>query len=74
MLGQNSFEQATLFKKSTDVNGIVLTKMDGTAKGGIIFGIADQLEIPIAYISYGEKVEDLKRFDHTAYVSDLLHQ
>ncbi len=72
MLGQNSFEQAQLFNDSTDVSGIVLTKMDGTGKGGIVFSIADQLNIPIAYISFGEKMEDCKAFDAQTYVKELL--
>lgn len=72
MLGQNSFEQAKLFKECTDVNGIALTKMDGTGKGGIVFAIADQLEIPIIYITFGEQPEQLKLFNTQEYVKDLL--
>ncbi len=72
MLGQNSFDQAKLFKESTDVNGIVLTKMDGTGKGGIVFSIVQQLEIPIAYISFGEKVDQIALFDRDAYLKELL--
>lgn len=72
MLGQNSFEQAKLFHESTDLTGVVLTKMDGTGKGGIIFSITQSLDVPVAYISFGEKVEDLKRFDAQAYVHELL--
>lgn len=72
MLGQNSFEQATLFHESTPIDGIILTKMDGTAKGGMVFAIAHDLKIPIAYISYGEKPEQFKLFDSSEYVQDLL--
>lgn len=72
MLGQNSFEQAKLFQECTQVDGVVLTKMDGTAKGGIVFSLADQLNLPIAYITFGETVADIKRFDNTHYVEDLL--
>ncbi len=72
MLGQNSFEQAQLFHESTDLSGILLTKMDGTGKGGIVFSIADQLQIPIRYISYGENPEAFKSFDAHAYVQELL--
>ncbi len=72
MLGQNSFNQAELFNESTDINGIVLTKMDGTGKGGIVFSISKDLSIPIAFISYGEKIKDLKLFDFKEYVNDLL--
>ncbi len=73
MLGQNSFEQAQLFKKSTNVNSIVLTKMDGTGKGGILFAISDQLSIPIEYITFGEQPDQLKLFDAQEYVHGLLY-
>lgn len=73
MLGQNSLEQAKLFNESTQLNGIVLTKMDGTGKGGIVFGISQELNIPIAYISYGEQAEQLKAFDAQEYVQDLIN-
>lgn len=72
MLGQNSFDQAKLFKESTDVSGIVLTKFDGTGKGGIVFSISQQLQIPIAYISFGEKVDQIALFDQGNYVKELL--
>ena len=72
MLGQNSFEQAKLFKESTDVDGIILTKMDGTGKGGIVFAIAQELGIPVAYLTFGEQSEQIKRFDVQEYVSELL--
>lgn len=74
MLGQNSFEQAKLFKESTDVNGIVLTKMDGTGKGGIVFAITQQLHIPIAYITFGEALDQCKLFDAHEYVENLVSQ
>lgn len=72
MLGQNSFEQAKLFKESTDVTGIILTKMDGTGKGGIVFAIAHDLGIPVAFMTFGEQVEQIKIFDPQEYVSELL--
>jgi fused signal recognition particle receptor len=72
MLGQNSLEQATLFKESTNLNGVVLTKMDGTGKGGIVFAISDMLGIPVWYLSYGEQVDQLKKFDKNEYVQNLL--
>ncbi len=72
MLGQNSFDQAKLFKESTNVDGIVLTKMDGTGKGGIVFSITDQLKLPIAYISFGEKLDQLAPFNPEEYLSTLL--
>jgi len=73
MLGQNSLEQARIFNESTAVDGVVLTKMDGTGKGGIIFAIAQELGIPVAYLSYGEGVDQLKQFDAQEYVTDLLN-
>ncbi len=72
MLGQNSFEQAKLFKECTQIDGIILTKMDGTGKGGIVFAIADELTIPIWYLTFGEQVEQLKQFDKNEYVTNLL--
>ncbi|MEX0848787.1 MAG: signal recognition particle-docking protein FtsY [Candidatus Dependentiae bacterium] len=72
MLGQNSFEQAQLFNESTDVSGVVLTKMDGTGKGGILFSVTDQLHIPIAYISFGETPDAYKLFNAQQYVQELL--
>lgn len=73
MLGQNSFEQAKLFNEATQVNGIVLTKMDGTGKGGIVFSIVNELHIPVAYISFGEQLDQYKLFDKKQYVHDLLN-
>ena len=60
MLGQNSFEQAKIFNESTNLDGIVLTKMDGTGKGGIVFAIVQELKIPVAYITFGENSEAIK--------------
>lgn len=74
MLGQNSFEQAKLFHESTSVSGVILTKMDATAKGGIVFSIINELKIPIAYISYGEQPQDFKLFKADEYVSSLLEE
>jgi fused signal recognition particle receptor len=72
MLGQNSFEQAKLFKESTDVTGIVLTKMDGTGKGGIVFAIAQELTIPVVFMTFGEQADQIKQFDPLEYVTELL--
>jgi fused signal recognition particle receptor len=74
MLGQNSFEQARLFKEATDVSGVVLTKMDGTGKGGIIFSVLTELAIPIVYITYGEQIKDIAVFDGKKYVEELLQK
>lgn len=72
MLGQNSFGQAQIFHECATLQGIVLTKMDGTGKGGIVFAIAQELGVPVAYLSYGEQPEALKLFDAQEYVSSLL--
>lgn len=72
MLGQNSFEQAKTFNESTQVNGVVLTKMDGTAKGGIVFAINQELHIPITFISFGENFENLKVFKAQEFVKQIL--
>ena len=72
MLGQNSLEQARIFNDICKIDGIVLTKMDGSGKGGIVFAIAEELKIPIAFLSWGEKVEDMAPFDAKMYVANLL--
>ena len=69
--GQNALSQAREFGEVTDLTGIVLTKLDGTAKGGIAVAIVSELNIPVKYIGYGEKIEDLKRFDPKEYVKGL---
>lgn len=74
MLGQNSLEQATLFHESTQLDGIVLTKMDGTGKGGIVFGITGQLGVPVAYVTFGEQLDQIKSFDAQEYVHQLLNE
>ena len=69
--GQNALMQAKEFAEATDVNGIILTKMDGTAKGGVAIAIKEELGIPVKYIGYGEGVEDLKEFDVDEYIDKL---
>ena len=69
--GQNGIEQAKVFMESAAVNGIVLTKMDGTAKGGVVLAIKDILGIPVKYIGFGERMEDLRPFDINAYLVGL---
>lgn len=69
--GQNAIAQAQIFTQAMSVTGIVLTKLDGTAKGGVILGIADQLGIPVRYIGVGERVEDLRAFDAEEFVEAL---
>ena len=69
--GQNAFEQAKQFSLATDINALAVTKLDGTAKGGVIIGISDQMNIPVKYIGVGEQMEDLQLFDKKAFVDSL---
>lgn len=69
--GQNAIEQAKQFTKATDVNALAVTKLDGTAKGGVVLGIVDQFNIPVKYIGVGEQKEDLQLFDRYAFVDSL---
>lgn len=69
--GQNAFAQAREFISATDVTAIALTKLDGTAKGGVVLGISDQFKIPVKYIGVGEKMTDLQVFDRVAFVESL---
>ena len=69
--GQNAIEQARQFIKTTEVNAIALTKLDGTAKGGVVIGISDEFNIPIKYIGVGEKMEDLQIFNKQEFVDSL---
>ena len=70
--GQNGLIQAKQFMETADLTGIVLTKLDGTAKGGIVFAIADQLQLPVKYVGVGEKIEDLLEFKPVEFVEALL--
>lgn len=72
--GQNGISQAKLFRESSDVNGIILTKLDGTAKGGIVIAIRDQLGIGVKYIGLGEGIDDLKPFDLDTYLYGLCEE
>lgn len=72
MLGQNSFNQAQIFHQAIKIDGIVLTKIDGTGKGGIIFSITQELGLPVEYISFGEQMNDLKLFNAQEYVANLV--
>jgi len=69
--GQNAFAQAREFTSATDVTAIALTKLDGTAKGGVVLGISDQFKIPVKYIGVGEKMTDLQIFDRVVFVESL---
>jgi fused signal recognition particle receptor len=72
--GQNGLRQAEAFKESAALTGIILTKLDGTAKGGIVIGVAATLQIPVKYVGIGEKMEDLIPFDPIGFVDDLLSE
>lgn len=69
--GQNAIEQCTQFTQATDVNALALTKLDGTAKGGVVIGISDQFKIPVKYIGVGEKIGDLQLFNKKDFVESL---
>ena len=69
--GQNAFEQAKQFTLATEVNALAITKLDGTAKGGVVIGISDQFKIPVKYIGIGEGIDDLQVFNRTEFVKSL---
>ena len=69
--GQNAFEQAKQFTAATEVNALAVTKLDGTAKGGVVIGISDQFHIPVKYIGLGEGIEDLQVFRKREFVNSL---
>jgi len=71
--GQNAFEQAKQFTATTEVNALAITKLDGTAKGGVVIGVSDQFQIPVKYIGVGEGVDDLQIFDRVAFVETLFN-
>lgn len=71
--GQNAYHQAQEFSKATDVTSLAVTKLDGSAKGGVVIGIVDQLKIPIKFIAIGEGIDDLKVFDKKEFVSSLFN-
>ena len=71
--GQNAFEQCKQFTEATDVNALAITKLDGTAKGGVVIGISDQFKIPVKYIGVGESMNDLQLFDKKAFVDSLFN-
>jgi fused signal recognition particle receptor len=71
-IGQNALAQAKLFKETTDFSGLVVTKLDGTAKGGVVLGVCDELRVPIRYVGIGEGVDDLRMFHADDFVAALL--
>ena len=70
--GQNAYEQARQFQAATQINALAITKLDGTAKGGVVIGISDQFQLPVKYIGLGEGINDLQLFDKVAFVETLL--
>ena len=71
--GQNAFEQAKQFTKATEVTQLAITKLDGTAKGGVVIGISDQFQIPVKYVGLGEGIEDLQVFSKREFVDSLFN-
>ncbi len=71
--GQNAFAQAKEFARATDITGLVVTKLDGTAKGGVVVGVSDQFGIPVRFIGVGEKIDDIKPFDKDSFVAALFN-
>jgi len=69
--GQNAFEQAKQFTAATEVTSLAITKLDGTAKGGVLLGISDQFQIPVKYIGVGEGIEDLQNFEAEQFIQTL---
>ena len=72
--GQNAYQQAKEFSRATDITSLAITKLDGTAKGGVVIGIVDQLKVPVKFIGIGEGIDDLKVFDKKEYVESLFRK
>ena len=70
--GQNAVNQVEVFDEIIDIDGIILTKLDGTAKGGFVFSLAQELSLPVVYAGVGEKMDDLEMFDSKAFVEAIL--
>jgi len=71
--GQNAFEQAKQFTAATEVNALAVTKLDGTAKGGVVIGISDQFQVPVKYIGVGEGIDDLQVFNKFEFVDSFFN-
>ena len=67
--GQNAIEQVKAFKETVDITGIILTKLDGTAKGGVVIGITNENNMPVKYIGVGEKIDDMEKFNSEDFVN-----
>lgn len=72
--GQNAYEQAKQFSAATQITALAITKLDGTARGGVVIGISDMMKIPVRYIGVGERVEDLQIFDKVRFVDSLFRE
>ena len=72
--GQNAVIQAKKFKETADITGLILTKLDGTAKGGAVFSIKDEIDIPVKFIGVGEKIDDMQPFDAKMFVDALMQE
>lgn len=72
--GQNAVMQAKKFKEAADITGLILTKLDGTAKGGAVFSIKDEIDIPVKFIGVGEQIDDMQPFDAKMFVEALMHE
>ena len=72
--GQNAFQQAKEFARATDISALAITKLDGTAKGGVVIGIVDQMKVPVKFIGIGEGIDDLKVFDRKEFVNSLFNK
>ncbi len=70
--GQNAIMQVKAFKETTDITGIVLTKLDGTAKGGVVIGIVDENKIPVKYIGVGEQIDDMEVFNSEHFLEAII--
>jgi len=69
--GQNAYQRAKEFARATDITALAITKLDGTAKGGVVIGISDQMQVPVKFLGIGEGIDDLKVFDKKEFVSSL---
>ena len=70
--GQNAVAQVETFGEIIDIDGIILNKLDGTAKGGVVFAISSEQELPVCYVGVGEKIDDLIKFDATNFINELI--
>ena len=70
--GQNAISQVDIFNEAIDIDGIILTKLDGTAKGGVVLAIAGELSVPVVYVGVGEGIDDLEDFDADDFVSGIM--